>query len=337
MNDRDFAVVVGINRYQDSSFKDLDGPANDAEEFIDWLKRADGGNVPEANVDPFVLLSSSTRDAPTASDISTRLKAVFNRPRGRGEAVGRRLYVFLAGHGFAPAMTLSLLHSVETSRDVPAFVSGTQWIECFQSGAVFDELILLMDCCRDYEPNVDPPSRPCRVRFDAATRSVKQLYMLATGFGQGAYERKFNDRVHGLFSRALLDALKDDAIDGDGRMTAANVANAVRARLQPAATANLNFFPEPVVTQEFVLFDGLAPRSTRVAVTLTTPNMTLRMHPGDDVMLARPLTPVSVSGNVVMFDAPRGKIYTLLVTDSSGRLVRQHPLTVGTAPVTLEL
>ena len=107
MNDRDFAVVVGINEYKDKrAFKDLTGPMNDSKALIAWLKAPDGGGVPPSNIDPYVLLSNPGRTAPTASDIVGRLTGLFTRKHPEDQPIGRRLYVFLAGHGFTTSVTL---------------------------------------------------------------------------------------------------------------------------------------------------------------------------------------------------------------------------------------
>lgn len=334
MNERDFAVVVGINTYQDTkAFKDLEGPANDAEELIAWLKDPNGGGIPEANIDPFVKLSCSTRERPTASEISSLLRDLFTRDHAEDQPIGRRLYVFLAGHGFTNSLALSLLHAVDTRRDAPAFVSGTQWLDCFQERALFDELVLCMDCCRDYEPNFDPPGRPCTNRLDPAGNAVKRLYLLATGIGKGAYEQQFNGKVHGMFSRALIDALREEAIDGDGRMTAANIANCVSERLRPAAAAGLNVFPDPFFTNDFVLFDNLSPRRTTVKLRLLDSANTLKVFAGDDRRLANPIAPVRQEDGGFVFDLPRGKTYSAFANSPTGATVGQLLLQVKSQPL----
>jgi hypothetical protein len=297
--------------------------------------------VPPDNIDPYVRLSSEQRTAPTASDINSLLAGLYDRSHPEDQPIGRRLYVCLAGHGFTNTVTLSLLHTVDTRRVAPAFVSGTQWLDCFYQRALFDELVLCMDCCRDYAPNFDPPGRPCINGLDAAATAVKRLYLLATGIGRGAYEKEFDvegkPRVHGLFSRALLDALRDDAIDGDGRMTAANVANAVLEKLQPAAGAGQNIFPEPVCSKGFVLFENLTPRKTRVDVTRTDPSTTLELFAGDDSEHAHPISPAREENNRFVFELPRGKTYLLLVTNAQGRTVRHKELAVKNSPLALDV
>jgi hypothetical protein len=48
MNDKDYAVVVGISKY--GSRPNLEGPEADAQAFADWLLSETGGGLPEDNV-----------------------------------------------------------------------------------------------------------------------------------------------------------------------------------------------------------------------------------------------------------------------------------------------
>jgi len=328
MRDRDFAVVVGINKYEATSeFTELKGPTNDAEELIAWLKNPEGAGLPEGNVDPFVVLSNKSGRA-THSAISEALRTLFTRPRPVDEPIGRRLYVFLAGHGFTESVTRALLHSVETRRDAPAFVSGTEWLDCFHERALFDELVLWMDCCRDYEPNFDPPGRPCTHRLDAVTNNVKRLYLLGTGIGKGAYEKDFQGKVHGLFSRALLDALEDEAIDGDGRMTAANVFDVVAEKLRPTAKTGLNVLPDPVMTPGFVLFDNLKPRITKAPLVCRDSSLKVEVFASDDRTFSKPFSPVRTENGALVFELPRWKSYTAFATNAAGRPVARQNFAV---------
>jgi hypothetical protein len=338
VNDRDYAVVVGINAYRNQrDFRDLEGPANDAKAFVTWLKSPEGGGLPAAHVDPYVRLSDPGRRAPTAGDLQDLLRTLFTQPREEDQPIGRRLYVFLAGHGFTNSVTLSLLHAVDTHRDVPAFVSGTQWLDCFHQSALFDELVLCMDCCRDFVPDLDIPSRPCKNRLDRAGLGVKRLYLLATGIGRGAYEQKFGEEVRGLFSYALINALVEDAIDGDGRLTAANVAECVRQALEPAAIAQKNIFPDPVCTHGFVLFENLRPRLTRVDIRLKDPGHMLEVFAGNDEALEHPIEPIGRENGVARFELPRGKTYSVYASTSAGRTVHRRELAVKNLPQAFEI
>lgn len=48
VNASDYAIIVGINRYQ--KFRELKGPENDGSSFKQWLVSTAGGDVPPANI-----------------------------------------------------------------------------------------------------------------------------------------------------------------------------------------------------------------------------------------------------------------------------------------------
>jgi Caspase domain len=327
-NERDFAIVVGINTYDATSeFSELKGPTNDTRELIDWLKDAEGGAIPEENIAPYTL-PSSTNPRADWSAITGALRTLYTRKRSADQPIGRRLYVFLAGHGFTDSITRSLLHSVETRRIAPAYVSGTQWLDCFHERALFDELVLWMDCCRDYEPNFDAPGRPCFGGQDAASNKVKRMYVLGTGFGKGSYERDFNGTVHGIFSRALVDALRDEAIDGEGRLTAANVYQVIADKLQAAERAGLNLLPEPTITPGFVLCENLRPRFTEFSLRSPDSSLKIEVFAGDDRNFNKPFQITRVANGALVFTLPCWKSYTAHATNKEGRLVLQMSFAV---------
>src|SRR5687767_3114828 len=100
----DSGIVVGINTYPDIS--PLRGPEQDAEEFFNWLISPSGGDVPIDRVNKIV--SSDFQPAPPAAPVRQptqevaqafdRLQAESFRP-GYPKRLGRRLYVYAAGHG----------------------------------------------------------------------------------------------------------------------------------------------------------------------------------------------------------------------------------------------
>ena len=101
----DYAVVVGIAGYP--KLGDLDGTENDAIAFSEWLVSADGGDVPRQNVK--LVLSSDypyngrpTEALPTTALVDQKFDELIEDGLGQGGRLGRRLYMFFAGHGIAP-------------------------------------------------------------------------------------------------------------------------------------------------------------------------------------------------------------------------------------------
>src|SRR4051794_25295514 len=105
MNDRDYALVVGISRYpalsKDGFVKDLQGPDNDALAFKQWLIDPKGGAVPEANIRFVRTADLEHADAPDdPKPAQEAVHALFDWLLHMGEGqdkpipVGRRLYVY---------------------------------------------------------------------------------------------------------------------------------------------------------------------------------------------------------------------------------------------------
>jgi hypothetical protein len=243
MAENDWAIVVGIDTYFDSTLPPLKGPENDAREFYEWVRAADGGDVPESQA--FLVLSStfprpfaSLTDAkPTVNEIV----ALFDTLRARAAAnadnpdigyrVGHRIYLFFAGHGFAPShrqdQTALLVADADTATAQLAHVLGTYMADTLYQLRLFDEVFLFMDCCRS--------SSECAQLFmpygdDQAPDfwKVRRFYAYGARAGQEARERDFGDgKYHGIFTRTLLDGLRGAAYDPEepSRITAESLQN----------------------------------------------------------------------------------------------------------------
>src|SRR4051812_36763407 len=96
----DYAVIVGINRYR-PGIDPLRGAVNDANLFYRWVTDASGGGLNPVNVK---LIVSPTEGGyePRVSDIENEIMLFYDRLWNTGRKVGRRLYLFMAGHGIAP-------------------------------------------------------------------------------------------------------------------------------------------------------------------------------------------------------------------------------------------
>jgi hypothetical protein len=96
-------------------------------------------------------------------------------------------------------------------------VAGTRYADWFRRNGAFDEIVLIMDCCRSINSVTvvqDPPfprvSNP---------RAVRKVYAFAVDWSQEARERAVNGRNQGIFTVALLEALRNAPGDRSGRVT----------------------------------------------------------------------------------------------------------------------
>src|SRR5204863_956098 len=221
MGAKDYAIVVGISKYP--ALGDLVGPEADARDFHAWLIDPQGGAVPEANVT--LLLSSNY---PVAAQLKAKpqvadIEAVFDDfyVKGREESVvGDRLYLYFAGHGFAPSLEDAALLMANAARGMTGYhIPGRKYANWFRQAAFFKEVVLILDCCREnyqlsavrnvpYEQlNGDPPATP--------------FFAFATQWSRAAREGPWGDAgaMRGLFTLALLAGLRGGAArDANGQI-----------------------------------------------------------------------------------------------------------------------
>jgi hypothetical protein len=141
--------------------------------------------------------------------------------------VGRRLYIFLAGHGFSPSGDEAALLMANATRGRTYHVPGRPYANWFLRAGFFDEVILFMDCCRERYPQAPLRVLPYIDMTDPSTvdRS-KVLFGFATKWSRLSREKPMPDgRVRGVFSSALLTALNGAAVDLNGDITAHSLAD----------------------------------------------------------------------------------------------------------------
>ena len=249
MNNDDYAIVAGISTYP--AFKDLQGPENDACRFRDWLLSPGGGNIDPHDPARITLILSSEQFDPQDDPLRAKptlaeLEYAFDRLIERGEAaddyLGRRLYIYLAGHGFGPDVEEAALLMANASRRRMYHIPGRSYARWFRMAAIFQEIVLFMDCCRDDYPRVPlhvPPWPEIR-RPDGA--DVDYFYGFATKWSRKAREKVIESGgpVQGLFTHALLHALEHAPADDEGRVTGAAVESYI-----------FNYLPDLVAESEY--------------------------------------------------------------------------------------
>jgi hypothetical protein len=224
MNDRDWAIVVGIRSYIEPTLQGLEGPENDARDFFEWVTSADGGGVPAAQAK---LILSSQFTAPDVNPTAETIHAWFDylatvdeefkqKQRRRG-AFGRRLWIFFAGHGFAPDIDDKLTALLTAEATAGAFdrshVIVSKLADFCQTQQYFDEIFMFADCCRTRLPvtqlNV---KRPKKVSSDAD--SVRTFYAYGARIGKESREWKADGKTpRGVFTMTLMEGLRGAAVD----------------------------------------------------------------------------------------------------------------------------
>jgi hypothetical protein len=269
MNTTDRAIVAGISRYPDPAFGDLDGPEYDAKAFYNWLVSPDGGAVPSKNIElilssnfiprdlgpgkpPFASPSEALPGVTEVQRAFDRLHDMINAIRTKGtNYLGRRLYIYLSGHGFAPSDAEAALLTANAARDRLAYhVLGRYNADWFFHAACFDEILLFMDCCRQMVGAQPPLNMPYSgVESPDALTRVKYLYGFATQWSKNTRERDIGGVIRGVFTTALVEGLRGAAAGPDGKITTNTLSdylyNHMRGFMTPADKDDPNLSNEP--------------------------------------------------------------------------------------------
>jgi hypothetical protein len=266
MAQNDYAVLIGISHYpqlgDNKTTLDLKAPVNDVDALKEWLVDPNGGDVPPANVT--TITSADFPTNPTALDQSRIVKPLKDIDSIYDQMVqtngplqfGRRLYIFVSGHGFSPGVRRGSLFTADAVDRWGENIDVSGWLDFFQDAGYFREFVLLMDCCMNRISQIKPvgpsgrerapitPPGPTFVAF-AARRPLKAA----------EYHGLLKPGVYnGAFTSVLLEGLRGAASDRYGRVTGRSLAdwirNAQAGRLSPDDQADANVSQEPEVIQE---------------------------------------------------------------------------------------
>lgn len=227
----DQAVVIGITRYPDLG--SLQGPENDANDFRTWLTQ----EAPERLAPEHVrmILSSKYRvhKKPTTEQIDEAFQEILDLPRGTDGAIGNRLYIFMAGHGFSPTVEDAALLMANAAKGSTGYhIPGRPYANWFREAAPFREVVLFMDCCRENyrrAPLKNPPWES-----QSASNPARRCYGFATDWSRDAREIPVGTPpvYRGRFTLAVMEGLRGAAADpGNHQITGASLSEFVYNRL----------------------------------------------------------------------------------------------------------
>ena len=267
MAENDYAMVVGINHYR--GLDDLEGPENDAEDFAAWLRSPTGGAVPTGHI---ALLTGSRLNGGTPVPNMDQIDSAFERLHtglDTNGTTGRRLYIFLAGHGFdREGDDAALLCATATRRRLGDHISGKRYWQWFLAAALFDEVAIFMDTCRDAYPQIPFRDAPWTKEIRPKP-GIRRCRGFATRWGYQSRERPDPDdpslRVRGLFSKALVETL------GSGRLTGEQVKAFTINRLRELVPGDEYQEPDIEVDDGLVFGEAAGPPTGRLVITATHP------------------------------------------------------------------
>lgn len=286
-----YAILVGIERYPrlldaDNKPLHLKGAANDVRAVREWLLDPKGGNLNPAHIFEFKRPDDADPDeaVPGVADLERLVLddldaiAQKNLDEGRGRHVGRRIYIYMSGHGFSPGRQRACLFTADARDRNLQNVHATGWLSWLQDAGYFREFVLWVDACMDRASFLMPrdllaPPTPSFltplanfVAF-AAQRPLKAVEVDIPEDG---------GRKHGAFTWTLLEGLRGAAADANGRVTGRSLAdwvrNAMVGRFGEKERADGNVAQEPDVIHEdagMIFARGVLP--PRMQVQLTFP------------------------------------------------------------------
>jgi hypothetical protein len=274
-NDQDYAIVVGINAYP--QLRVLRAAVADATRFAEWLQLPDGGGLPSKNVKLIVsaeTLPTEPYDAkPIQEDID---KALRDFGVEKNQRIGRRLYFYFAGHGIGPSFNnVGMLMAHAAMVRLNYNIGLQNYRDFFHEHVLFDELVFVLDCCRDPARTVTTTA-PAFTPDNGPSGDVEDLVVLGAAYGEKAFEPTQTDtrEPRGLLTKALLEGLKQQqAADPYGNITASSLRDYVRRRVPKLAKdARLAQMPEVLPPLNEIMFHTVPPAAVEeVRVRIVAP------------------------------------------------------------------
>ncbi len=331
----DHAIVIGIEVYPGLS--GLAGPCADAVAMAEWLADPACGDVPPAHLR--LLLTSDFHPPPphgvadvhpVEDEVNGLFRPLVSAGLTQGR-VGRRLTIYMAGHGFSDPgdMDSAALYAANAEMAFAPHVAGTAYADWFRRNGVFDEVVLIMDCCRTVIPmhSIRPPPLPNSSRPGAAGR-VRSFYAYGTSWGAAARERPMNGAVRGIFTTALIEALRGAPANARGAVTGQvvkdylhNVIDRVAGDVEiapPDVRVDSNrdiVFAERDQAPEFTVRVVLAPHAGDEEVVISNGDgVEIERRPAQQPTLSWQLAPglykavVSDSGRRALFEVAGGDV-----------------------------
>lgn len=349
-NDRDHAVIIGIKDYPAfDKVNPLLGPENDAVEFHKWLVSPKGGAVPRKNTELIISrkygapFKDPTEAKPMVNDIQSaferlQAKAETNSMEGQGYQVGRRLYIYMSGHGFAPSLEeTGLLMANATPNHVGSVyhVLGHYTADWFFKARCFEEIFLFMDCCRELF-QIQGYNKSFNEVIATEAIQVRRLYGMATGWSGLAREKDVNGVRRGVFTHALINGLQGAAANPTGALTALSLKNYIYTAFSDVGQNGSGSATEPQIGPEITFYpdigEGFTIKQTEVPkfkINVSVPanaiGQTIQILDGADVLkvilekrVTKPIWALKLSRGKYLIQALAAGLQKVIVVDGTG-------------------
>jgi hypothetical protein len=133
-----------------------------------------------------------------------------------------RLYLYFSGHGFSQQsdqVPRAALYAADSYGKSTSNLAGTLYAEAVKRARLYKEVVLIMDCCRDAEINVEYNNPELNKVENDDSESVRVYAAYAAPKKGKAQERELPEadgKVGGLMTHAWLRALKEAPCDVEG-------------------------------------------------------------------------------------------------------------------------
>lgn len=251
----DWALVVGIANYPNygdtpTEPNNLRAPINDATAVEKFLREVLG-------VKNITLLTSVQNNGavwgdppprPVRFDLERWLKNLVllssaNVAAGKGPQIGRRLYIYLSGHGLATERSRRALVTADALSHVFIdHVLVTSWQDSLSNSRFFSEYVLFIDCCSQAQVTLIPSLPPFQITA-AVVPPPPQVIACAAKYPMQAVELPLGEggEYHSVFTYELLRGLRSAAINPN---TGGIRTSDLSAYLYKAVAAHIDNLPD---------------------------------------------------------------------------------------------
>ena len=326
-----FALVIGIDHYP--QLRPLRAAVRDAARFSEWLVKPEGGGLPPDNItyirsQPLPPGTAALGAHPNQLDVT---QAMMDMHMHESRKLGKRLYFYFAGHGFGPNFQEVGMVLTNASKTTLGFNLGlTLYREFFYETALFDEVVYVIDCCRDPIRYVAPVGPAITFEKSNLPQVVKEFGVLGAAWGEEAFEvNALGDEPRGLLTQAVLEAL--DGIEGaretngSGNVTDQSLWRYVSSRVPELAVASA--LPQIQTPQSLPMGAPLVLTSILRASQQATVNVLVLpgfvgklvvLHPNAATTLHSKTIAAGEVPEPWVLPLPAGYIYSIEVTPSAG-------------------
>ena len=250
-----YAIIIGIDHYEK---KPLSAAVSDAKGFARYLFSKKLVSASAMMIDKFkdehteinidnalqentaednlqLLISDSNNEIADNRDVDKVIDNVIQDAK-KHRAKKNRLYFYFAGHGIGVSYDKTALCLRFWPNWFNHCISSSDYKSWFINKGVFDEILIFLDCCREYDQNIDAKSpMPDWETPIGDKKAPNVLICNATMYGKLSYEVGA-DKKRGAFTSFLMDSMNGDAdINNEGRITSNDLKNHINKNFEAYA------------------------------------------------------------------------------------------------------